>query len=190
MSHRKLSGGAPGRPRPSCTSGGPLLSVSMGCRALAIAAAHSAPPTQHVGADLRAPLTNVSATREHARLRRADHGVLVTANDILFETASTDLSSATRSNLDELIDYLAKHVEWAVLLEGHTDNAGSDVLNFSLSRRRAAAVQAYVVEQGIEPSRVQTEGVGESDPVVSNATAAGRRENRRVAVVFEAMSRR
>jgi OOP family OmpA-OmpF porin len=75
------------------------------------------------------------------------------------------------------------HTEGTVLLEGHTDNVGSDEQNFSLSRRRAAAVKTYLVERGLDPARLQTDGVGESDPVASNATAIGRRQNRNVAVI-------
>jgi OOP family OmpA-OmpF porin len=105
--------------------------------------------------------------------------------DLRFEMASAELTPCARRSLDELTGYLAKHPHQAVLLEGHTDSVGSDKLNFNLSKRRAGAAHAYLVARGIESSRLQTEGVGESDPVAGNATAAGRRENRSVAIIFE-----
>ncbi len=62
------------------------------------------------------------------------------------------------------------------------DAVGSDAYNQKLSQRRAEAVKAYLVAQGVETSRVYTEGKGETQPVADNTTAAGRAKNRRVTV--------
>jgi len=67
-----------------------------------------------------------------------------------------------------------------VSVEGHTDWIGSDAYNQGLSERRANAVQAYLIEQGISPSRLSTSGYGESRPISSNETREGRALNRRV----------
>jgi outer membrane protein OmpA-like peptidoglycan-associated protein len=67
-------------------------------------------------------------------------------------------------------------------LEGHTDDTGSDALNQKLSEERAAAVKNFLVENGIDDSRLSSKGFGESAPVDSNKTAKGKANNRRVEV--------
>jgi OOP family OmpA-OmpF porin len=69
-----------------------------------------------------------------------------------------------------------------VVAVGHTDSVGTDTYNQKLSIRRAEAVKAYLVSKGIEANRVYTEGKGESQPIASNKTAAGRLKNRRVEI--------
>jgi OOP family OmpA-OmpF porin len=70
-----------------------------------------------------------------------------------------------------------------VSVEGHTDSVGSDAYNQRLSERRAQAVKDYLVHQGIDAGRITTTGYGESKPVASNATEAGRAQNRRAEVI-------
>ena len=65
---------------------------------------------------------------------------------------------------------------------GHTDSVGTDAYNQKLSIKRSEAVKAYLVSQGIEQSRVYTEGKGELQPVADNKTAEGRSKNRRVEI--------
>jgi OOP family OmpA-OmpF porin len=70
-----------------------------------------------------------------------------------------------------------------VSVEGHTDSIGSDAYNQRLSERRASTVRDYMVEQGVAASRITAAGFGESKPVASNKTEAGRAENRRVDII-------
>jgi OOP family OmpA-OmpF porin len=70
-------------------------------------------------------------------------------------------------------------INWFVKIR-HTDNTGSDALNLRLSKDRAESVKAYLVSQGVNPSRVEATGYGESQPISTNTTAEGRQENRRV----------
>jgi len=63
---------------------------------------------------------------------------------------------------------------------GHTDSTGAKAANEALSKRRAESVKAYLVEKGLNGERIVTKGVGDSQPVASNKTAAGRAQNRRV----------
>ncbi|WP_253910537.1 Ig-like domain-containing protein [Pyxidicoccus fallax] len=65
-------------------------------------------------------------------------------------------------------------------IEGHTDNQGSDAKNLDLSKRRAANVRAFLIKEGIAANRLESEGYGETKPVDTNKTAAGRENNRRV----------
>ena len=69
-----------------------------------------------------------------------------------------------------------------LITTGHTDSVGSDAYNQRLSVRRANAVKAYLVSQGVAADRIVVEGKGESKPVATNKTAAGRAKNRRVEV--------
>jgi outer membrane protein OmpA-like peptidoglycan-associated protein len=65
-------------------------------------------------------------------------------------------------------------------IHGHTDNVGKDDYNQTLSDNRAASVKAYIASQGVEESRLHSQGFGETTPVADNKTAAGRQKNRRV----------
>jgi outer membrane protein OmpA-like peptidoglycan-associated protein len=81
--------------------------------------------------------------------------------------------------LDEAVRILSGSSS-PVSIEGHTDWIGTDAYNQGLSERRANAVQAYLIEHGISPSRLSTSGYGESRPIASNETREGRALNRRV----------
>jgi OOP family OmpA-OmpF porin len=63
---------------------------------------------------------------------------------------------------------------------GHTDSVGSDEYNQELSQKRASSVAEYLLSQGVTPSKVTSEGKGESEPVADNETEEGRAQNRRV----------
>ena len=67
-----------------------------------------------------------------------------------------------------------------VIIEGHTDSVGSDEYNMELSGRRAGAVSKYLVSKGIDSTRLQAKGLGETQPIASNDTEEGRAKNRRV----------
>jgi len=74
-----------------------------------------------------------------------------------------------------------------VLIEGHTDNTGSDQYNLQLSQKRAESVRQYLINNfSIAPDRLSAKGFGESRPIASNTTREGRRKNRRVVAVIYA----
>jgi outer membrane protein OmpA-like peptidoglycan-associated protein len=75
------------------------------------------------------------------------------------------------------------------MIEGHTDDRGSDTANQQLSQSRADAVRSFLVERGMPPDRVQAVGKGESAPLTGNDTSEGRATNRRVEVVVSAQAR-
>jgi outer membrane protein OmpA-like peptidoglycan-associated protein len=85
--------------------------------------------------------------------------------------------------IDKLSDFLEKHPDRNVLIEGHTDNVGKADFNMFLSQRRADAVRTALLERGVSAGRITTKGYGESYPVAGNKTAAGRQQNRRVEIV-------
>lgn len=106
----------------------------------------------------------------------------VTAHGILFDVASDRLRPESTPKLNELLEMLKRHGDLKVMIEGHTDSTGDDAANMSLSDRRAAAVVTWLVGQGIDRSRLQSVGKGETVPVGDNATEAGRQQNRRVVI--------
>jgi OOP family OmpA-OmpF porin len=85
--------------------------------------------------------------------------------------------------LAEVLRVMRDNPTLRVTVEGHTDSVGSDAYNQGLSERRADAVRNYLVRQGIDASRIETVGHGESKPVATNATAAGRSQNRRAEII-------
>ena len=84
--------------------------------------------------------------------------------------------------IEQITTYLKDHPQMKVVIEGHTDNTGSDELNMKLSEKRAASIKAELVKRGIDTSRMETKGYGASKPVADNKTAAGRTQNRRVTI--------
>jgi outer membrane protein OmpA-like peptidoglycan-associated protein len=73
-------------------------------------------------------------------------------------------------------------------LEGHTDSVGGDEYNLKLSQERADAVRSFLAEQGVAVATITSVGLGKSDPVASNDTAAGRQQNRRVELVVSGVA--
>ena len=96
-----------------------------------------------------------------------------------FEFDSTALNERARERIGELAEYLLKNRNIRVTIEGHTDSIGSDSYNLALSKRRALKVKSALVDLGVASERIDIRGYGESRPIASNETAAGRAENRR-----------
>jgi len=131
---------------------------------------------------LRQQLNAVLETRETAR------GLIVNVSDVLFDTGSATLKPGARERLARVAGVLASHPDLKIEIEGHTDSVGGEDYNQRLSERRAEAVREYLVQQRIPPTAVAAVGYGESRPVASNATPAGRQQNRRVELVVSGES--
>jgi outer membrane protein OmpA-like peptidoglycan-associated protein len=126
---------------------------------------------------LRQQLNVILETRETAR------GLIVNLSDVLFDTASANLRPGAREKLAKVVGVILAHPGLKIQVEGHADSVGATDYNQRLSENRADSVRDYLVRQGITPTAVATAGFGESHPVVSNNTAAGRQQNRRVELV-------
>jgi outer membrane protein OmpA-like peptidoglycan-associated protein len=131
---------------------------------------------------LREELSVVLETRETAR------GLIVNVSDVLFDTGSATLKPGAREKLARVAGILAAHPDLKIEIEGHTDSVGGDDYNQRLSERRAESVRSYLVQQKIPSTAVDAEGFGESRPVASNTTSAGRQQNRRVELVVSGES--
>jgi outer membrane protein OmpA-like peptidoglycan-associated protein len=122
-----------------------------------------------------------------ARVERVGEGIQVTfASGLLFDFDSDVIRGNARSNLDELAGSLDKYPKTDLLIVGHTDNVGTEAYNQDLSERRAASAARYLESRGVSFSRLHTRGLGEVEPVASNASEAGRQKNRRVEVAIYA----
>ncbi|MDZ5637144.1 OmpA family protein [Janthinobacterium sp. GMG1] len=104
------------------------------------------------------------------------------ASEALFDFDQSTLKPQGKAALDQLLGQLKGMDLEVIVTVGHTDAVGPDAYNQKLSQRRAEAVKAYLVAQGVETNRVYTEGKGETQPMADNTSAAGRAKNRRVTV--------
>lgn len=104
----------------------------------------------------------------------------IVLRSVHFDFDKATLRADATPILDEAIQVLKEEGSIDIVVEGHTDSVGTDQYNLGLSHRRADTVRRYLVEHGVKPSRITSEGFGESKPVASNDTADGRAQNRRV----------
>ncbi len=106
-------------------------------------------------------------------------------SDANFDTDKSTLKADARDKLDVLIEAAHGTSFKTVTINGYTDSTGTTEHNQQLSERRAQAVAQYLREHGLRAQKFDVRGFGESDPLASNATAAGRAKNRRVDIVLE-----
>jgi outer membrane protein OmpA-like peptidoglycan-associated protein len=103
--------------------------------------------------------------------------------DVVFGLNQADIPSEATTVLERLATRIQASGNGVVLLNGHTDSTGSDSWNQDLSERRAQAVKDWLAKNGgIDPERLRTKGYGSKDPIATNATPAGRQQNRRVEI--------
>ena len=116
-----------------------------------------------------------------AKVERVGEGIVVNFEEkILFGFDQAALNGSAEDNLDKLVNVLKEYPDTDIEIQGHTDSKGTESYNQGLSDRRANAVASYLRNRGISSSRVSTKGFGESAPVASNDSDAGRSQNRRV----------
>ena len=96
--------------------------------------------------------------------------------------SSPEMLPESRSELERILQLLNDHPTLAIELGGHTDNQGSSAANLKLSEDRALAVMNFLIENGIDKSRLNHKGYGGTRPVASNASAESRSKNRRVEI--------
>jgi len=124
---------------------------------------------------------------EGANVERVGEGIKITFDSgLMFGVDKSELSEASKQNLIELAETLKKYEETNILVEGHTDDTGSDDYNMDLSRRRAYSVEDFLTGNGIEKKRMEITAYGEMQPAASNDTDEGRQQNRRVEVAIYA----
>jgi outer membrane protein OmpA-like peptidoglycan-associated protein len=168
-------GGAIGH-RSDNTVVGAIIGATVGGAAGALIGRHMDKQAEELRKDL-----------EGATVERVGEGILITfESGLVFDFDSYNLREDTKTNLTELSETLKKYDDTNILIEGHTDSTGEDAYNQKLSENRADAVENFLVTQGIKDSRVTTKGYGESQPLDSNESEAGKQKNRRVEVAIYA----
>jgi outer membrane protein OmpA-like peptidoglycan-associated protein len=104
------------------------------------------------------------------------------SNEVSFDFDSASVKPTFAPTLDKVADIVSRYERTNMVVIGHTDSTGSASYNQTLSENRASSVATYIEGQGVSPTRVQTEGMGETDPRASNDNEAGRQLNRRVEI--------
>lgn len=135
-------------------------------------------------AELAAEVKGLQAELPDVQAKQTERGwILTLGSEVLFDSGAT-LKDGSRRALDNLAQFLRKHPERDIAIEGFTDSAGPKDASQRLSERRAQAVKFALVQRGIEPHRIDARGYGPSFPVASNETETGRQLNRRVEIVI------
>ena len=112
--------------------------------------------------------------------RNGDRLDLIMPGNITFNTHEYSLRPQFQPVLDSVATVLYKYKDTRLQVNGHTDSTGSADYNYNLSNRRATSVANYLAGQGVDQSRIISQGMGPDQPIASNATESGRAQNRRV----------
>jgi outer membrane protein OmpA-like peptidoglycan-associated protein len=114
--------------------------------------------------------------------RQSDRLLVTFPGDTLFDSGSSAVSPGAAQRLQSLAQTLGRYPASQVVVRGYTDSVGSEASNLRLSEDRANNVRNFLVNYGVAPSRITAMGFGEQFPLASNATDAGRLQNRRVEI--------
>ena len=152
----------------------------------ALARAKAAQEQQSVAnRELAAEVQRLQAQVRELEARETQRGWVITlGSDLLFDTGRSTLKPGGRRALENVARIMRHEPERNIVIEGFTDDRGSADTNRRLSEQRAQAVRAALVGSGVAPSRIAARGLGESYPVASNSSPAGRQLNRRVEILI------
>jgi len=140
--------------------------------------------SQRQAQDAEARSRQLDAQLKELDAKKTARGLVITLADVLFDTDQAQLRSGDgMRGVQKLADILKQYPQHNVLIEGFTDSTGSNSHNQELSDRRASAVRTALLDTGIGADRIASRGYGQTFPVASNATAAGRQLNRRVEII-------
>jgi len=138
-----------------------------------------------IGNEMDKRAAEIERDIEGAKIERVGEGIKITFDSgLLFDFDKSALRPQAQTNLGKLAAILNKYPDTDIVVEGDTDNVGTDDYNIELSNRRAQAVSNYLVNLAVSGSRISEIGLGETNPVASNDTDAGRQQNRRVEVAI------
>lgn len=155
-----------------------------------VADADAAQSIEDAGRSLRAVPTTVTVTgaagttAEISSLQSELDALIPEIRErVVFATGSDALTADAQATLDKVVAAMERYPNPVVEVSGHTDDVGDAGANAALSQRRAAAVEAYLVAEGIDADRLMSRGAGQDEPIDTNDTADGRANNRRVELI-------
>ena len=134
-----------------------------------------------IGKKMDAQAKELTQAVPTAQVARVGEGINMTfESGLMFKINSSEISDSYKSDLSGAAEVFVKYPTTDIVIEGHTDDSGSDELNMSLSEKRAKAVAAFLVSKGVVEKRLTTKWYGESQPKYPNDTEENRKKNRRV----------
>ncbi|MFZ1798957.1 MAG: OmpA family protein [Chitinophagaceae bacterium] len=140
-----------------------------------------------IGSDMDKQATEIKGAVPDAEVNRVGEGIELTFNSaLLFQINSSDLSDSAKASLDKLAGIFTKYPETNILVEGHTDDTGTDEFNMQLSEKRAYAVSNYLEAEGVPQDRFTIKWYGENQPKYPNDSDENRIKNRRVELAIVA----
>ncbi|MCD0422287.1 OmpA family protein [Rubrivivax sp. JA1024] len=144
---------------------------------IAAVAQRQADDAERRNAELRTQLSDLEA-------KNTERGLVLTLDDVLFDTGRAELRAGGLRKLQQLGDVLRQDPQRRAAIEGYTDSTGSQAGNLALSRRRADAVLGALLEMGVSRAQLTAQGYGATQPVAPNDNPDGRQMNRRVEIVL------
>jgi outer membrane protein OmpA-like peptidoglycan-associated protein len=151
----------------------------------ALVRAEAAEQARDLNDKLSAEVRRLQAQVAELQANETERGwILTLGSDLLFDVGQSTLKPGGRHALANLARFMRQHEERKIVIEGFTDNRGSEMANRRLSERRAQAVREALVREGIDAERIVARGLGEAYPVASNDNPSGRQLNRRVEILI------
>ncbi|RMF58357.1 MAG: OmpA family protein, partial [Calditrichaeota bacterium] len=127
--------------------------------------------------------TNPLSKDDDVVLEVKEVGSKIVLDGISFETGKAEITPQSEEVLKKALATLKAYPEMVVEIRGYTDNTGNRNFNYTLSQRRAEAVKQYLIQHGVEGSRIVAKGYGPENPIATNSTREGRAKNRRIEFV-------
>jgi outer membrane protein OmpA-like peptidoglycan-associated protein len=131
----------------------------------------------------QAEAQRLSAQLEELQVAQTSRGIVLTLDDVLFDSGRAELKPGAQRSLDQVAAFLNENPDRRIQVEGFTDSQGPNDYNRQLSQSRADAVAQAIIQRGVDAERVRALGYGEEFPVASNASAGSRQLNRRVEII-------
>lgn len=131
----------------------------------------------------QAETQRLAALLENTQASQTSRGIVLTLDDVLFDTGKAQLKSGAERSIEQIAAFLNENPERRVQIEGFTDSKGTEDYNLELSQTRADAVAMAIIRRGVDAQRVRALGYGEGFPVAGNESDSSRQLNRRVEII-------
>lgn len=156
-----------------------LIGAAIGAAVGGLAGAGTGKMMDNQERDMRAALANSEA----AAVKREGNLLAISLKgDVTFDSNSATVRPGLYAEIDRIANVLYQYPQTVVRVDGHTDSLGAEEYNLNLSQHRADSVKSLLTQRGLQASRVETLAFGESMPIATNDTEAGRQLNRRVEI--------